>query len=52
MIWSFINVSGTHPPAHFRNANTPWGMALKGFTAFRSLFKKIKMMTFKEVKGN
>jgi len=52
MTWSFINVFGTHPLAHFRIASTPWGMALKGSTAFKSFFKKIKMMAFKEVKGN
>lgn len=52
MMGSFINVSGTHPPAHSRNAKAPWRMALKGFTVLQCLLKKIKMMTDQEVRGN
>lgn len=52
MMGSFINVSGTHPPAHSRNAKAPWRMALKGFTVLQCLLKKIKMMTDQGVRGN
>lgn len=52
MMRSFINVSGTGQPAHFRNTTATQGMAQKGFTAFRSAYRKARKMACKEVKRN